>query len=293
MTKHKILKTSKGKGHMIMLVLLTMISLVSCDDYFEYDLPEAGSKPDQTPPTASFGATQSDGDWQTFNFANFSSNATDYLWDFGNGNTSSNVDAVFTFPGEGTYSVSLTASDKLGVESKSTQEIEVIEPEAPSAMEIVILNPSFDEPGSNDKYTEPWIPPSDMGKLLQISSSSSFVGGKAGKFPDAASDPRIAYQQDIALTPNTDYVITYYYSIEEGDPSTLTVAILGGNVSTASEVAGATIASFTGDVQAGKSGFQKVDINFNSGANAIISIHVSNTGPKTAYIEEFSSAIVE
>lgn len=275
-----------------MMILVLAVSFTACD--FEYDLPEANSKADETAPSAYFTYAQGQGtdeEWKDYTFSNLSNSATDYAWDFGDGNTSTDKDGKNTYAGEGTFTVTLTSSDKLGVTSSYTETIEVVEPEAPSAIELVILNPSFDEPGDDGKYTSPWVD-GNMGKTMQISTSSSFVGGKSSKFP-SDTDPRVGYQSGIAVTPNTDYTITYYYSIETGDASTNTVAVLAGTVTSPDDVAGATLTSFTGDVQEGKSGFQKVILAFNTGVNTSISIHISNTGPKTSYVEEFTSAIVE
>ncbi|MGQ1910364.1 PKD domain-containing protein [Marinifilum sp. RC60d5] len=292
--KNKILNLNLNQSSVWKLMILVLaLSFTACD--FEYDLPEANSKADETAPTAYFTYAQGQGtaeEWKDYTFSNLSNSATDYVWDFGDGNTSTDKDGKNTYPGEGTYTVTLTSSDKLGVTSTYSETIEVVEPEAPSAIELVILNPSFDEPGDDGKYTSPWVD-GNMGKTIQISTSTSFVGGKSSKFPTAVTDPRIAYQSGIAVTPNTDYTITYYYSIETGDPSTNTVAVLAGTVTSPDDVAAATLTSFTGDVQGGKSDFQKVTLAFNTGVNTSISIHISNTGTKTSYVEEFTSAIVE
>ncbi len=275
-------------------ISMALVLLVSCDpslSRYEYDLPDTNSKADQTPPQASFSASVTD-DYLTYTFANASTSATDYVWDFGDGNSSTDFDGINTYPGEGTYTVTLTASDKHNVKSTFSQEIEVVEPEVPQAIVPNILNPSFDEPGDDGKYTSPWVD-NNLGKTIQISSSSSFVGGKSAKFPNANTDPRVGYQSGIAVTPNTDYVITYNYSIETGDPSSITVAILGGIVTDLSEVADATIKSYTGNTQAGKTPFETVSISFNSGANTSISILITNTGTATGYVEEFSAAVKE
>src|SRR5690606_12656540 len=75
-----------------------------------------------------------------------------YLWDFGDGNTSSSLDAVNTFPGEGTYTVTLKASDALGAESTFSMTIEVVEPEAPEAIVPFIREAGFEDnsPGSEE-----------------------------------------------------------------------------------------------------------------------------------------------
>jgi len=287
----------KYKKHISTSVLMVSVFVMSIFwSSCEFELPDADSIPDATPPSAAFGETVGD-DYLIYNFANFSVSATDYMWNFGDGTTSTDLDPTHVYAEAATdedgtpYTVTLTASDKLGVTSSVSKEIMVLKPEIPEAMQLVILNPSFDEPGDDGKYLLPWVPESSIGKTPQSSSSSSFVGGKAGKFPNAGTDPRIGYQKDIAVTKNTDYTITYWYSIETGDPSSLIVAILGGNISDASEVAAATIKKFEGTTQVGKTPFEQVDLTFNTGDNGIISIHISNTGPKTAYVEEFSAVV--
>ena len=120
-----------------------LFGLTACD--FEYDLPEEGSIEDLTPPEASFTASQSDADFLTYNFANFSGSATTYVWDFGDGNTATTVDAVNTYPDEGTYTITLTASDALGKSDTFTSEITIVEPEAPTAITPVIGAADFQD----------------------------------------------------------------------------------------------------------------------------------------------------
>lgn len=276
------------------LMVSTLMLLSSCNPSlsgFEYDLPAANSKADETAPTASFSASVGNS-YLDYTFANSSISATDYSWDYGDGNTSTGGDGSNTYTAEGTYTITLTASDKLGVSNTFSLDIEVVEPEIPLAIIPNILNPSFDEAGDDGKYTSPWVD-GNLGKTIQSSTSSSFIGGKSAKFPNATSDPRVAYQKDIAVTPNTDYVISYAYSIETGDPSSIIVSILAGAVTDPSEVAGATIKSYTGTVQAGKTPFETVNISFNSGATASISIHIANTGTATGYVEEFIAAVTQ
>jgi len=58
-------------------------------------------------PTADFAY---DGTDLTVEFANTSTNATSYLWDFGDGNTSTENDPIHTYSVAGTYMVNLTAT---------------------------------------------------------------------------------------------------------------------------------------------------------------------------------------
>ncbi|MCC6281307.1 MAG: PKD domain-containing protein [Saprospiraceae bacterium] len=50
---------------------------------------------------------------------NTSTNANSYLWNFGNGFTSTDVNPQFTYPNSGTYTVTLTATNNCGTSSKS------------------------------------------------------------------------------------------------------------------------------------------------------------------------------
>ncbi|MDX2135361.1 MAG: PKD domain-containing protein [Saprospiraceae bacterium] len=57
-------------------------------------------------------------------FANTSSNATQYSWDFGDGNTSSETDPTHTYGAPGPYTVVLTATNACG-QQQFTQQIEI------------------------------------------------------------------------------------------------------------------------------------------------------------------------
>lgn len=61
-------------------------------------------------------------------FTNFSQNATSYLWDFGDGNTSTEKDPTHTFAAAGTYDVKLTASDGSGKSADRTETINITDP---------------------------------------------------------------------------------------------------------------------------------------------------------------------
>lgn len=259
------------------MILVLAISFTACD--FSYDLPEAGSKPDETPPSALFTYAQGQGtaeEWKDYTFANLSNSATDYTWDFGDGNTSTDKDGKNTYPGEGTYSVTLTASDKLGVVSTYSETIEVVEPEAPEAIVPVILEPSFEDlslPDGTGDGRDSWR--NDMGGVIQITSSPVYDGSQAAKFPSAGD--RVAYQAGIAVSPNTDYILTYYYTMKSGTGN-ITVNVLGGTITDLSEVAGASLGEHVGTDTSDSSTYVKVSIPFNTGTNGTVSILVTNEG---------------
>ena len=67
-------------------------------------------------PTANFSFSVSG---NTVTFTNTSTNANTYLWNFGNGFTSTETDPQFTYPTSGTYSVTLTATNSCGTSTKT------------------------------------------------------------------------------------------------------------------------------------------------------------------------------
>lgn len=283
----KIFNNSNRFFNMMSLVMALAI-LASCD--FEFDLPEAGSIPDETPPEANFAATQSAEDWMRFDFANLSVSATTYAWNFGDGNTASSLDAVNTFPGEGTFTVSLTVSDNLGATDTFTMDVEVVEPEEPEAIVPEILEASFEDnslPDGTGDGRDSWR--NDFGGVIQITSSPVHDGDQASKYPSAGD--RIAYQE-MECTPNTDYILTYYYTLKTGSPGSITVNVLGGGISDLSEVAAASLASHEGTDQTSSSTYVRVDLPFNSGANATMAILVTNQGVE-ARLDNFSIIVAE
>ncbi|NMM48885.1 PKD domain-containing protein [Marinigracilibium pacificum] len=253
-------------------ILITLVVLSSCDLTFE--LPEEGSLPDKTPPKANFSASQNEADYLLYSFSNESISATDFQWDFGDGNTSTDKDGINTFPAEGKYTVTLTASDKLGVVDSYSMEIEVIEPEAPAAIIPVILEGGFEDgalPDGTGDGRDSWR--NDFGDVIQITSSPVHEGSQAAKFPSTGD--RIAYQE-MAVTPNTDYMLTYYYTLKTDIPGSVTVTVLANGITNLSEVPNATLAAFEGTDQTDADTYERVDLPFNSGANTQIALLITN-----------------
>jgi PKD repeat protein len=75
-------------------------------------------------PAASF---TSSGDLLDVAFTNTSTNATSYSWDFGDSQNSTEENPVHTYAGDGTYTVTLTATNECGSVT-TTQEVTVITP---------------------------------------------------------------------------------------------------------------------------------------------------------------------
>ena len=259
------------------LLLGMLVFVASCDTL---ELPEAGSIPDETPPKAAFSASASESDFLQYNFSNESISATDFAWDFGDGNTSTDRDPVHVYEEVGTYTVTLTASDKLNASDQITRDIVVEEPM--SAFVPEIMNPGFDIEG-DDSYRDGWRN-GDLGGVIQITSSPVYEGEKAAKLPSAGD--RIGYQA-ISVEPNTNYTISFYYTLKTDPAGSITVSVLAGEVSNPDDIAGATIASFTGEDQTSASTFTLGSIDFNSGDNSTVSIYFTNTAVE-ARIDSFA-----
>ncbi len=242
-----------------MVALLCWVT-VGCEE----DLPDTGSIPDPTPPSADFSFTADEGNYKTLSFTNTSISASDFLWDFGDGSTSGDKEPEHTYAEDGTYEISLTASDKLGKDSTITQSVEIKEPEVPFTP--TILNPGFDIQGDDD-YRDHWRN-ADLGEVIQITSSPVHQGEKAAKFPSAGD--RIAYQL-ITVEANKDYIVSFYYTMKTSPAGSLKVAILAGE--TTDEINAVTV-----NDQSNSSEYVLASVSFNSGPNTKVAIFVTNEG---------------
>lgn len=278
-----------NKLSLLTLLGVFLIAIISCD--FEYDLPEANSIADQTPPQADFQSAQGVGvaeEWKDYTFSNLSTSATTYLWDFGDGNTSTSVDAMNTYPGEGTFTVTLTASDNLGVTSVVSKTIEIVEPDAPSAIIPVIGEAGFEDGdttcGTAADGRDCWR--ISGGTIFGITSSPVNSGSQGAKF-DAGSN-RVAYQA-LTVSPNTDYTVTIYYTIKTAPTgSAMRLAILGNAISNASEAEAAIIASVTGNDQSDANTYVPLSVTFNSGASNTIAIWIDSNNVAESRVDDVS-----
>ncbi|MEM1325000.1 MAG: PKD domain-containing protein [Bacteroidota bacterium] len=239
----------------------------------QYELPEAGSIPDATPPAAEFAVAVSEADNFTINFTNNSISATDYEWNFGDGNTSTAKNPSNTYAAVGTYTVTLTASDKLGQTNTTTQEVAVEEATVfiPVIREAGFEDNSLDD-GSGDGR-DSWR--NEMGGVIQITSSPVFDGSQAAKMPSAGD--RVGFQM-LTVASNTDYVVTFYYTMKTDPEGSLTVAILDSESTDLANVPDAIIESVTLTDQTDANAYVEVRLPFNSGNNTEVGIFFHNEG---------------
>ncbi|SNR32984.1 PKD domain-containing protein [Lutibacter flavus] len=290
------------------IALTAVLSLSSCDpslDSLSYDLPEANSKEDLTPPAASFSAAETD-DFLTWTFGNTSSSATDYAWDYGDGNSSTGVDGVNTFPGEGTFTVTLTATDKLGVTSTFSKEVVVEEPPIPAAISPTILNGDFSSGQDDWKFstftggtTSPFNSSSDGSNINYDGSDNG------GKTPGAkwtngtssgiyrSSSTRIAYQA-LTVSPGREYVLEYEYAIKNDNDTNggakIVGEILNGHFSDGADAlvssdAGEYIVRNEGTNLLGKGNFTLVRQQFTASDSGLVSIFIWGETTQDAYVD--------
>lgn len=88
-----------------------------------------------SPPTANFVSSAQETCSGLVSFTDQSINgATSWLWDFGDGNTSTSQNPTHTYQSEGTYTVSLTATNNFGSDATSYNNLIVVDrPDGPSA----------------------------------------------------------------------------------------------------------------------------------------------------------------
>jgi len=219
------------KTTVLLLILVTASTMISCDpDLFRDELPDTGSQVDNILPSADFSYRPDALDFKTIIFTDLSSESTDYMWDFGDGGTSMERDPVYTFSaGQGTYPVTLTASDKNGASNAKTIDVMVIDEFVP--LPVTIINGDFDD-GQNDwsfssftgGTTSPFNSSSD-GSFTNYDGSDNgakTAGAKWTKETSAgaylSSNTRYAYQA-IVVSPTTvdrtvKYILEYEYAIK-------------------------------------------------------------------------------
>jgi hypothetical protein len=292
------LKRRVSRHIMGAVALIVFFSLTSCLDVLEYDLAEAGSKEDLNPPVSSFRATVTD-DYLTYTFANTSSSATDYVWDFGYdadedgvSDSSIELDTEYTYPTEGTFTITLTATDKLGATSTYSADIEVIKPEVPPSINPEIINGDFTDKFDGWKFdsfaggtTSPFNSSSD-GSWLNYDGTDNGKKTAGAKWTSSTSTSpatdktRYAYQA-ITISPNALYTLEYSYAIKTDNADRdggdrVIIEILDGQFSTgpegvASSEAGALV-QIVGSVANGKGNFETEKITFTSNATGLVSI---------------------
>jgi PKD repeat protein len=105
---------------MLTLLVLGFVVIQSCDK----DDPVV----DSIDPISSFQYAISEDNFLEVAFSNFSQGANSYLWDFGDGNSSSDENPVHTYATEGEYTVTLTATGEDNKTASSSKTFTLTDP---------------------------------------------------------------------------------------------------------------------------------------------------------------------
>lgn len=277
---------------LLLATLIVASIVVSCvgDELFRDELPGANSKVDTVFPEANFSYASSSDDFRTINFTNLSTEALQFAWDFGDGNTSSDEDPSFTFSdGEGTYPVSLTATDGNGMSGTTTIDVIVVE----GPFQPIIVEAGFEDdtlPTGGGDGRDSWRN-NDLGGVIQITGSPVTFGDQGAKLPVPAGD-RIGYQE-ITVDPETNYDLSFWYTMLAGSSDArLIVSVLGvtqngGTFETLDDVTNGTLASVTVTNDDEPDVYVQQKLSFNSGDNNTIAIFFTN-GDVEARLDDFT-----
>ena len=146
----------------------------------------------------------------TASFTNTSDNATSYLWNFGDGETSTEKDPVHVYDSKGNYTVSLTVTDGT---DESYVEVKIF---VPGKFIPTFLAPSFEI----DTYRTDW----DWNGASSTGSPSPPDGKRGAKF---GPDSWIA--QTLQVDDNTNYTLKFWFVTKDPAPIGLKVIIMDGD----------------------------------------------------------------
>ncbi len=306
----------------LVLALLAIIFVVSCEEAFEFDLPDTGSIPDLTLPQANFSYAPNPENFKIVSFTNESNESTNYLWDFGEGvvcekddngvivcgteSTSTEKDVSFVKfdAGEGDYEVTLTALDANNASGINTQMVairDVFVPIDPIVENGDFENKTFDTNWGQigtDGFSSTTPNTSSDGSWLNYDGVDT--GSKTGgmKFSASAStltnpgSRRFAYQPLIVSETTADrtvkYIVEYEYSIKSAATpgSNITLQILDGHFDEVSDALASTpLMEEVNDDILGNTNFTTVKKEFTSNASGQVAIFIFASTDQDAYID--------
>ncbi len=119
-------KRIKKFNRSVFALLFMFLGLASCfDDGYEEFEPPTGNVNDIQPNTLFTATTDADNNLSVV-FRSYSTDAASYLWDFGDGNTSTESNPDYTYATGGLYTVKLTTTSSDGLVAEATSEVSPI-----------------------------------------------------------------------------------------------------------------------------------------------------------------------
>lgn len=224
---------------MVLTIAVTSF-IVSCE--LRPELPQPGSIPDANPPVADFTYIPTAEDFRILSFTNLSTEATNYVWDFGtNAVVCDLVDGVMVCgtettttafepyakfeAGEGTYTVKLTALDANEAATTAEIAVDVIDEFVP--LPVTILNGDFEDGQDNWKisFSNGW---NNNGFESSSDGSNNLYDGtdngsktRGAKWNAsrsvgslASANTRVAYQSLVVSPSTVERTVTYILEFE-------------------------------------------------------------------------------
>ncbi len=119
-------KRIKKFNRSVFALLFMFLGLASCfDDGYEEFEPPTGNVNNIQPNTLFTATTDADNNLSVV-FRSYSTDAASYLWDFGDGNTSTESNPDYTYATGGLYTVKLTTTSSDGLVAEATSEVSPI-----------------------------------------------------------------------------------------------------------------------------------------------------------------------
>ena len=175
-----------NKAGILSLIILA-ISFLGCEEDDETGLPTV---------VALFTQTQIE-NTGVVSFINLSENANSFLWDFGDGTSSTETNPTKNFA-EGTFTVTLTAINVAGSADRISDEITIVLPEPPPAFDSGLLTNGDFEAG-----VDPWI---GNAANVQTEGGNSF---NLANVETAGNPFDVNLSQVVELTQGTNYILTF------------------------------------------------------------------------------------
>ena len=256
-------------------------------------------------------------------FTSTTQGATSYLWDFGDGNTSTDANPTHSYTNDGAqrnYSVTLTTTNFRNNTSSLSMEV-IVGETGPINPEILRGDFERSNGASDTDIRNAWkitttgnsnpFGTSSDGSCTNYDGSDNGSKTRGAKWsssqranPDGSvrpGDTRYAYQA-ITVSPNQDYIFEYQYAIKTGGPDTNSVVgmILNGHyANSADALASNPLIKHIGTVANGKfsdggcSGATTVTQQFRSNAVGQVSIFFYTVNDRDAYIDNVKVYPVE
>ena len=250
--------------------------------------------------TAAIDAT----DAKKVQFTNSSVNASNFSWDFGDGNTSTDMSPTHTYASYGTYSVVLSADNNIGETTTYTENIVISNPNVTAIQNgtfdlKAVRNDNRDEWRNTDLEADAQAAFGIGSPVLQMSSTNRSAPN-SGKLPTAENSgtPRRWLYQAITVTPNTSYTVKGWISNKAANVgSRVTFQIYDAPFITAAVIDDASriIATENFDASTGHdtNTWTEATITFNSGSSSEVVLFITNdytltTIDSESFFDDFS-----